>query len=161
MLSKPTCCAENICEWVAKTVTLGFVIVNKATSSELSWISMNTGAIPDTFALDDLLMLLGENWCWLLLGPKGLSSTLYSQGCASIGPYGPGLAPTFCSRLRLVNGQCLAKMTICPEKCSVCRSFWVDTFKYKWPAKKIYFIFYMIRLLRFLSKGQVWLSFFT
>ena len=61
MLSKPTCCAKNICEWVAKTVTLVFVIVNKATSSELSWISMNTGAIPDTFALDDLLMLLGEN----------------------------------------------------------------------------------------------------
>ena len=26
-----------------KTVTLGFVIVNKVTSSELSWISMNTG----------------------------------------------------------------------------------------------------------------------
>ena len=28
-------------------MTLGFVTVNKATSSELSWISMNTGAIPD------------------------------------------------------------------------------------------------------------------
>ena len=25
-----------------------------------------------TFTLDDLLMLLGENRCWLLLGPKGL-----------------------------------------------------------------------------------------
>ena len=25
-----------------------------------------------TFTLDDLLMLLGENWCWSLLGPKGL-----------------------------------------------------------------------------------------
>ena len=24
-----------------------------------------------TFSLDDLLMLLGENWCWSLLGPKG------------------------------------------------------------------------------------------
>ena len=32
---------------VAKIVTLGFVIVIKATSSKLSWISMNTGAIPD------------------------------------------------------------------------------------------------------------------
>ena len=28
-------------------MTLGFVTVNKATSSELSWISMNTGEIPD------------------------------------------------------------------------------------------------------------------
>ena len=28
-------------------MTLGFVIVNKAKSRELSWISMNTGAIPD------------------------------------------------------------------------------------------------------------------
>ena len=28
-----------------KTVTLGFVTVNKATSSELSWISLNTGVI--------------------------------------------------------------------------------------------------------------------
>ena len=28
-------------------MTLGFVIVIKATSSKLSWISMNTGAIPD------------------------------------------------------------------------------------------------------------------
>ena len=26
-----------------------------------------------TFTLDDLLMLLGENWCWSLLGPKELS----------------------------------------------------------------------------------------
>ena len=26
-----------------------------------------------TFTLDDLLMLWGENWCWSLLGPKGLS----------------------------------------------------------------------------------------
>ena len=26
-----------------------------------------------TFTLDDLLMLLGENWWWSLLGPKGLS----------------------------------------------------------------------------------------
>ena len=25
-----------------------------------------------TFTLDDLLMLLGENRCWSLLGPKGL-----------------------------------------------------------------------------------------
>ena len=25
-----------------------------------------------TFTLDDLLMLLGENWCWPLLQPKGL-----------------------------------------------------------------------------------------
>ena len=25
-----------------------------------------------TFTLVDLLMLLGENWCWSLLGPKGL-----------------------------------------------------------------------------------------
>ena len=25
-----------------------------------------------TFTLDDLLMLLGENWCWPLLRPKGL-----------------------------------------------------------------------------------------
>ena len=25
-----------------------------------------------TFTLHDLLMLLGENWCWSLLGPKGL-----------------------------------------------------------------------------------------
>ena len=25
------------------------------------------------FTLIDLLMLLGENWCWPLLGPKGLS----------------------------------------------------------------------------------------
>ena len=25
-----------------------------------------------TFTFDDLLMLLGENWCWSLLGPKGL-----------------------------------------------------------------------------------------
>ena len=32
---------------VAKIVTLGFVIVIKATSSKLSWISMNTGVIPD------------------------------------------------------------------------------------------------------------------
>ena len=24
------------------------------------------------FTLDDLLMLLGEHWCWSLLGPKGL-----------------------------------------------------------------------------------------
>ena len=90
--------------------------------------------------LDDLLMLLGENCCWSLLGPKGLRwSTLYSQGCASKGPYGPNLAPIFCSHLGLVNGQCLAKMTICPEKRSVCRSFWEDIFKNKWPAKKIYF----------------------
>ena len=37
----------SVSERVAKTVTLGFVTVNKATSSELSWISMNTGAIPD------------------------------------------------------------------------------------------------------------------
>ena len=37
----------SVSEWVAKTVTLGFVTVNKATSSELSWISMNTGAIPN------------------------------------------------------------------------------------------------------------------
>ena len=36
----------SVSVWVAKTVTLGFVIVNKATSSELSWISMNTGVIP-------------------------------------------------------------------------------------------------------------------
>ena len=32
---------------VAKIVTLGFVIVIKATSSKLSRISMNTGVIPD------------------------------------------------------------------------------------------------------------------
>ena len=25
-----------------------------------------------TFTLDDLLMPLGENWCWSLLGPEGL-----------------------------------------------------------------------------------------
>ena len=37
----------SVSERVAKTVTLGFVTMNKATSSELSWISMNTGAIPD------------------------------------------------------------------------------------------------------------------
>ena len=50
--------------------------------------------------LDDLLMLLGENCCWSLLGPKGLRwSTLYSQGCASKGPYGLNLAPIFCSHL--------------------------------------------------------------
>ena len=85
-------------------------------------------------------MLLGENWCWSLLGPKGLRwSTLYSLGCASKGPYGPNLAPISCSHLGLDNGQCLAKMTICPEKRSVCRSFWEDTFKNKWAAKKIYF----------------------
>ena len=29
-----------------------------------------------TFTLDDLLMLLGENWCWSLLGPKGRSTAL-------------------------------------------------------------------------------------
>ena len=56
-LSKATCCAENIGSLsaaghrvsggVAKIVTLGFVIVIKATSSKLSWISMNTGVIPD------------------------------------------------------------------------------------------------------------------
>ena len=34
-------------QWVAKPVTLGFVIVIKAKSRKLSWISMNTGAIPD------------------------------------------------------------------------------------------------------------------
>ena len=27
-----------------------------------------------TFTLDDLLMLLGENWCWSLLRPKGLKA---------------------------------------------------------------------------------------
>ena len=32
-------------------------------------------AILITFTLD-LLMLLGENWCWSLLGPKGLSTAL-------------------------------------------------------------------------------------
>ena len=37
----------SVSECVAKTVTLGFVIVIKATSRKLSWISMNTGAIPD------------------------------------------------------------------------------------------------------------------
>ena len=26
-----------------------------------------------TFTLDELLMLLGENQCWSLLGPKGLT----------------------------------------------------------------------------------------
>ena len=29
-----------------------------------------------TFTLDDLLMLLGENWCWSLLWPKGWSTAL-------------------------------------------------------------------------------------
>ena len=37
----------SVSQWVAKPVTLGFVIVIKATSSKLPWISMNTGAIPD------------------------------------------------------------------------------------------------------------------
>ena len=36
-----------VSECVAKTVNLGFVIVIKATSRKLSWISMNTGVIPD------------------------------------------------------------------------------------------------------------------
>ena len=37
-LSKPTCCAENICEWVScENCDFGIgYIVNKATSSELS-----------------------------------------------------------------------------------------------------------------------------
>ena len=30
-----------------------------------------------TFTLDDLLMLLGENLCWSLLGPKVLSMVLF------------------------------------------------------------------------------------
>ena len=32
-----------------------------------------------TFTLDDLLMLLGENWCWSLMGPKGLKRLCH--GC--------------------------------------------------------------------------------
>ena len=35
-----------------------------------------------TFTLDDLLMLLGENWCWSLLGPEGLMvCTSYKTTC--------------------------------------------------------------------------------
>ena len=39
-------------------------------------------AIPLTFTLDDLLLLLGENWCWSLLGPEGLMvCTSYKTTC--------------------------------------------------------------------------------
>ena len=41
-----------------------------------------------TFTLDDLLMLLGENWWWSLLGPKGLSPSAkqYRNSCSGPPP---------------------------------------------------------------------------
>ena len=52
-----------------------------------------------TFTLDDLLMLLGENWCWSLLGPKRLTSLLVHEPCPHL------LLPTeiFVSVLSLHN----------------------------------------------------------
>ena len=35
--------------------------------------SLNNLSILIAFSLDDVLMLLGENWCWSLLGPTGIT----------------------------------------------------------------------------------------
>ena len=59
-----------------------------------------------TFTLDDLLMLSGENWFWSLLRPKGLRSTLYSQGCASTNP----MAPAWCLTFTLSTGWSLVNV---------------------------------------------------
>ena len=42
-----------------------------------------------TFTLDDLLMMLGENWFWSLLGPKGLTRNKWTRG-----------TPKHCSNLK-------------------------------------------------------------
>ena len=39
-----------------------------------------------TFTLDDLLMLLGENWWWSLLGPKGSSPSAKQRRNSCSGP---------------------------------------------------------------------------
>ena len=37
-----------------------------------------------TLFLDNVWILLGENWCWSLLGPKGLKNECSTQYCLSI-----------------------------------------------------------------------------
>ena len=39
-----------------------------------------------------------------------------------------GLRAPLVARKKLVSGQCLAKMTICPDEFLVCKSFWLDRF---------------------------------
>ena len=78
-------------QWVAKPVTLGFVIVIKAKSRKLSWISMNTGAIPvpaagggGTLHMKAVVMpvvsLRGVNFgFWSHLGYSGQSAIIFSR----------------------------------------------------------------------------------
>ena len=112
--------------------------------------------------LDDLLMLLGENWCWSLLGPKGLRwSTLYSLGCASKGPYGP---PTWHPFFALTSGWSM--VNVWPRWPFVQKNVrfaghFEKTYLKISDQQKRYIFTPSIRLLRFLSWGQVWLSFFT
>ena len=78
-------------QWVAKPVTLGFVIVIKAKSRKLSWISMNTGAIPDPAGRGGgnlhmkgvgmpVVSLRGVNFgFWSHLGYSGQNAIIFSR----------------------------------------------------------------------------------